>query len=266
MPPATGVFANPGRSRWPSRASRRVGKATASAAVPRRDQVLCDGRIAALARLSRRRAPGAGAAAGRLQPQPGGREGQGAGGALRRLRRQTVRGTAAGQGPDLFIFAHDRIGGWASAGHSIAPIDEFADSEVLQRFPEKLLGAMRYRGHLYGLPFNFKSTALIYNRALIAQPPVGSDEMIALARAHTDRKRGRFGLAYSYTEPFFHGALMNAFGPGPFDGNNRLALDSEANIRSLQLLADWARGTRCCRKSPTAPWSRSCSTRAARPW
>ncbi|WP_193189287.1 extracellular solute-binding protein [Microbulbifer taiwanensis] len=157
-----------------------------------------------------------------------------------------------GQGPDLFIFAHDRIGGWGRAGPTIAPIGEVAAPEVLQRFPEKLLGAMRYRGHLYGLPFNFKSTALIYNRALIAQPPVGSDEMIALARAHTDRKRGRFGLAYSYTEPFFHGALMNAFGPGPFDGNNRLALDSEANIRSLQLLADWARGDAVLPEEPNS--------------
>ncbi|WP_323847402.1 extracellular solute-binding protein, partial [Microbulbifer magnicolonia] len=145
-----------------------------------------------------------------------------------------------GQGPDLFIFAHDRIGGWASAGHTIAPIDEFVAPDVLRRFPDSLLGAMRYRGSLYGLPFNFKSTALIYNRALIDAPPATTAEMIALARAHTDRKRGRFGLAYSYTEPFFHGALMNAFGSGPFDGE-RLALDSDANIRSLQLLADWVR-------------------------
>lgn len=146
-----------------------------------------------------------------------------------------------GQGPDLFIFAHDRIGGWASAGHTIAPIDEFIDDRVLARFPQKLLDAMAYRGRLYGLPFNFKSTALIYNRALLKTPPVDTGEMIAVARANTDRRAGRFGLAYNYTEPFFHGALMNSYGPGPFDEKGRPALDSTGNIRSVQLLADWVR-------------------------
>ncbi|SEA09178.1 extracellular solute-binding protein [Microbulbifer marinus] len=146
-----------------------------------------------------------------------------------------------GQGPDLFIFAHDRIGGWASAGHSIAPIDDFVRPQVLERFPDNLLGAMRYQGSLYGLPFNFKSTALIYNRALIDSPPATTAEMIAQARAHTDRQHGRFGLAYSYTEPFFHGALMNGFGSGPFDAQNRLALDSDTNVRSVQLLTEWVR-------------------------
>ena len=146
-----------------------------------------------------------------------------------------------GQGPDIFIFAHDRIGGWASAGHTVAPIDTLVEESVLQRFPPHLVDAMRYRGQLYGLPFNFKSTALIYNRALVSKPPATTDEMIALARAQTDKAHGRFGLAYSYTEPFFHGALMNAFGDGPFDQRGALALDSAANIQSLQLLTRWVR-------------------------
>ncbi|WP_308365519.1 MULTISPECIES: extracellular solute-binding protein [unclassified Microbulbifer] len=157
-----------------------------------------------------------------------------------------------GQGPDVFIFAHDRIGGWARAGHTVAPIDGLVEEAVLQRFPQKLLSAMRYRGHLYGLPFNFKSTALIYNRALVQSPPATTEELLTLAREYTDQKNGRFGLAYSYTEPFFHGALMNSFGHGPFDENSRLALDSDGNILSLQLLEDWARLYRILPEEPSS--------------
>ncbi|MEW5249023.1 extracellular solute-binding protein [Microbulbifer sp. 2201CG32-9] len=146
-----------------------------------------------------------------------------------------------GQGPDLFIFAQDRIGGWASAGHIIAPIDALVEEPVLRRFPQKLVDAMGYRGQLFGLPFSFKSTALIYNRALVPKPPATTDEMVTLARSLTDRSRGRFGLAYSYTEPFFHGALMNAFGGGLLDRRGELALDSAANVRSLALLLGWVR-------------------------
>ncbi|SDJ99201.1 extracellular solute-binding protein [Microbulbifer yueqingensis] len=146
-----------------------------------------------------------------------------------------------GQGPDLFIFGHDRIGGWARAGNTVAPVDDLVPARVLARFPPSLVEAMRFEGRLYGLPFNFKSTALIYNRALVRHAPETTDELLALARARTDRRRGRFGLAYSYTEPFFHGALLNSFGSGPFDADGRLALDSPGNVRSLEQLARWVR-------------------------
>ncbi|WP_237067932.1 extracellular solute-binding protein [Microbulbifer guangxiensis] len=157
-----------------------------------------------------------------------------------------------GQGPDLFIFAHDRIGGWSKTGQMIAPVASLLSPEVLGRFPANLLDAMTYEGQLYGLPLNFKSTALIYNRALVPAPPATVSDMIGRARQLTDRERGRFGLAYSYTEPFFHGALMNAFGTGPFNASGELALDSEGNIRSLALLEDWARNERVLPEEPNS--------------
>ncbi|MFI2813016.1 extracellular solute-binding protein [Microbulbifer sp. M83] len=157
-----------------------------------------------------------------------------------------------GQGPDLFIFGHDRIGGWARAGNTVAPVDDLVSAEVLRRFPASLVEAMRFEGRLYGLPFNFKSTALIYNRALVDSPPGTTDELVALARSHTDRQRGRFGLAYNYTEPFFHGALLNSFGSGPFDRSGRLALDSDGNIRSLEQLLGWVREERILPEEPNS--------------
>ncbi|KUJ83621.1 hypothetical protein AWR36_007160 [Microbulbifer flavimaris] len=157
-----------------------------------------------------------------------------------------------GQGPDLFIYAHDRIGGWSETGHMIAPMEALLPEGVLERFPPSLLDAMSYKGRLYGLPLNFKSTALIYNRALVSAPPATVAEMIDRAQQLTSRERGRFGLAYSYTEPFFHGALMNALGRGPFDNSGELALDSEANIRSLELLESWARHDRVLPEEPNS--------------
>ena len=157
-----------------------------------------------------------------------------------------------GQGPDLFVFAHDRLGGWVSAGHTVAAIDGLVSEDLLTRFPRNLVAAMSYDGQLYGLPFNFKSPALIINTDLVQQAPATTDELVAIARRHTERKAGRFGLAYSYTEPFFHGALMNSFGPGPFNGRGELALDSEANIRSLSMLTRWARQDRILPEEPSS--------------
>ncbi|WP_226668729.1 extracellular solute-binding protein [Microbulbifer aggregans] len=157
-----------------------------------------------------------------------------------------------GQGPDLFVFAHDRLGGWASAGHTVAPIDDLVDAELRTRFPENLIQAMSFGGHLYGLPFNFKSTALIINTDLVSDAPQTTDELVAEARRHSDRNTGRFGLAYSYTEPFFHGALMNSFGNGPFDARGQLALDSRANIQSLEMLTRWVRSEHILPEEPSS--------------
>ena len=35
-----------------------------------------------------------------------------------------------GKGPDVFIFAQDRLGGWVEAGQTIEPIDFFVDDKV----------------------------------------------------------------------------------------------------------------------------------------
>ncbi|WOX06889.1 extracellular solute-binding protein [Microbulbifer pacificus] len=157
-----------------------------------------------------------------------------------------------GQGPDLFVFAHDRLGGWASAGHTVAPIDHYVGDGVLRRFPPNLIAAMTFGGELYGLPLAFKSPALILNTDLVQTAPVSTDAMVAEARRHTDRKAGRFGLAYSYTEPFFHGALMNSFGAGPFDRAGNLDLDNRANIESVEMLVHWVRDERILPDEPSS--------------
>ena len=41
-----------------------------------------------------------------------------------------------GHGPDVFIAAHDRIGGWADSGH-IAPLDGYVTKGLIKRFFKK---------------------------------------------------------------------------------------------------------------------------------
>ncbi|MBN1210461.1 MAG: extracellular solute-binding protein, partial [Myxococcaceae bacterium] len=61
-----------------------------------------------------------------------------------------------GKGPDLFIFAQDRLGGWIEAGNTVEPIDFYLDDELRKRFIPTTMEAMTYRGTVYGLPLNYK--------------------------------------------------------------------------------------------------------------
>ncbi len=145
-----------------------------------------------------------------------------------------------GKGPDIFIFAQDRLGGWIEAGNTIAPIDFFLDKDTKARYIPSTMDAMTYKGTVYGLPFNYKVVTMIYNKKLVPTPPKTSTELIAMAKKLTDPASGRFGLAYTYADFYYHSALVNAFGGGVFDKQRKPTIDTPQNIKSLELMMKWA--------------------------
>ena len=144
-----------------------------------------------------------------------------------------------GKGPDLFIFAQDRLGGWIEAGNTVEPIDFFLDDATKKRFIPTTMEAMTYRGTAYGLPLNYKVITLIYNKKLVPTPPKTSGEMVTMAKKLTDAKAGRFGLAYAYNDFFYHAAVMNGFGGGVFDAKNTPTMNSPANVKSVEQVLKW---------------------------
>ena len=144
-----------------------------------------------------------------------------------------------GKGPDIFIYAQDRLGGWIEAGKTVEPIDFFLDKATTDRFIPTTMEAMTYRGTVYGLPLNYKVITLIYNKKLVPTPPKTSKELVAMAKKLTDAKSGRFGLAYSYSDFYYHAALQNAFGGRVFDPGPKPVLNAPENVKALELLMRW---------------------------
>lgn len=156
-----------------------------------------------------------------------------------------------GKGPDVFIYAQDRLGGWIEAGNTITPIDFFLDDKTTARYLPSTLEAMTYQGSVYGLPLNYKVIAQIYNKKLVPKPPTTSAELVAIAKQHTDVAAGRFGLAYWYSDFYYHAPLMNAFGGGVFDAAGKPTLDSAANVRALEYLMGWLEKDRILPAEPS---------------
>ncbi|MGB5102881.1 MAG: extracellular solute-binding protein [Steroidobacteraceae bacterium] len=146
-----------------------------------------------------------------------------------------------GKGPDVFIFAQDRLGGWVEAGQTIEPIDFFLDDKVTAQLVPGMMPAMTYRDTVYGLPLNYKSIAMIYNTALVKAPPKTTAELVRLAKGMTDASTGRFGLAYEYSNYFFHAALMNAFGGQVFAPGPVPVIDSPQNVAAVKTMLKWYR-------------------------
>lgn len=144
-----------------------------------------------------------------------------------------------GKGPDVFIYAQDRLGGWIEAGNTIEPVDFFLDDATKARFLPTTMEAMTYRGQVWGLPLNYKVITLIYNKKLVKEPPKDTAELVKIAKSLTNKAAGRFGLAFAYNDYYYYASLQNGFGGGVFGAGGKPVLNSKENQSALELLMRW---------------------------
>lgn len=147
--------------------------------------------------------------------------------------------TPRGQGPDLFIFAHNQIGEWVDRTHVLEPISEKVSPDLLKRFIPQTVKALVYKQSLYGLPLAFKSLALFLNTDLVKSPPDTAEQLADAARAATDKALGRFGLAYEASLLYFNAPFIHGFGGTILDAagapkvNGKPVADALSWVRSL---------------------------------
>ena len=136
----------------------------------------------------------------------------------------------AKRGPDLFIFAHNKLGPWTQA-KMVAPLTTDVPPEVLARFEPAAVKAMVYEKSLYGLPLALKPLALFYNKALLPKVPDAMEALIPLLKRVQTKKR--HGIAYDAGQLFFHAQWIHAFGGGLLDASLRPLLDHTAQVKAL---------------------------------
>jgi maltose-binding protein MalE len=96
----------------------------------------------------------------------------------------------AGEGPDIFIGPHDRLGGWVESG-LVTPIDLGAKSDS---FLDSALTAFTYTGELYGMPYAIENMGLFRNVDLVPEAPTTWDELLTVSQALIDSGDVTYGL------------------------------------------------------------------------
>ena len=167
-----------------------------------------------------------------------------------------------GNGPDLIIFAHDKVGVWAR-DQLIQPLGDFATGERLKRFLPQTVKTLVFERAVYGLPLAFKSTALFYNKKLVPTPPKTVAELVTMSKKLTDAKAGRFGLAYDAADLYYHASWLHGFGGQVFDETSRsLTIDSPAAIQAAERVRALHKNDGVLPKGMTGFVVTRCSTRA----
>lgn len=129
---------------------------------------------------------------------------------------------ATGNGPDIFIWAHDRIGEWAKSG-LITPITPSAETKG--EVADFAWDAVSYGNKLWGYPISVETIGLIYNKALVNTPPKSFDEVFALNEKLA--ANGKRAILWDYNNTYFTWPMLAAAG-GYIFGENA---DGTVNVK-----------------------------------
>lgn len=150
-----------------------------------------------------------------------------------------------GQGPDLFIFANDKIGNWVESG-LLEKLDYWVDTAFLDRFIETTIGALVYKRDLYALPMAFKVPVLFYNKKFVKTAPKTFAELIQTSKALMAKNKAfmkkkdlskkdhqLYGLGYVNTDFFMHSMLHFGFGGKLFNKKNEILIDQQGSVDAV---------------------------------
>ena len=124
-----------------------------------------------------------------------------------KLEEKFSQVAAAGDGPDMIFYAHDRFGGFAEAGllADIKPSKETKEGIV-----DFAWDAVSDEGKTLAYPVAVESVSLIYNKALVPNPPKTWEEIEAL-----DKKlsaEGKKAIMWDFKNAYFTWPMMAADG------------------------------------------------------
>ena len=111
---------------------------------------------------------------------------------------------ATGDGPDIVLWAHDRLGEWA-AGGLIQPVTP--GNDMVTGIIDSAWDAVSFDGKVWGYPLAVEAIGLVYNKALVDTPPTSFEELKDLATPD-----GVTTILWDYNNTYFTMPMLMAGG------------------------------------------------------
>ena len=88
--------------------------------------------------------------------------------------------------PDMYFFAHDKIGVYAEMG-ILSPITDIIPAEELDAYMDNTIEAATYKGTVYQLPIYYETLLFMYNRLYMKdeEVPATTEELYAYMQENT---------------------------------------------------------------------------------
>jgi len=150
---------------------------------------------------------------------------------------------AAGKGPDIWCWPHDRAGEWIAAGliDPVKPSKKFQDEIDPMAWKAFTMG-----GKIWAYPISIEAIALIYNKDLVAIPPKTMEEIPALDKKL--KAKGKSAILWEYQNTYFTWPLLAANGGYPYkqkpDGSydaSDTGVNNAGALKGAELLAKFVK-------------------------
>ena len=121
------------------------------------------------------------------------------------------------KGPDIVIWAHDKVGEWADAG-LIAPVQ--ISEELGNKIFQKAWQAVLHSEWIWGYPIALETVTLIYNKSLLDNPPPAQlSELIPLNEKIKKEHPGVTTILWDYTSSYYSWGILASAGAYVFAKN-----------------------------------------------
>lgn len=135
--------------------------------------------------------------------------------------------------PDMYIFAHDKIGVYAEMD-ILAPITDFIPKEYLtENYIPMTIEAATYKDNIYQLPIYFETLVFMYNKKYMKsdEVPKTTDELLEYMKNNTNG--GHYGFVEQHSMAYYSAGWIHAFGGEIIDKNGTPKLDTKEVIDAL---------------------------------
>jgi len=127
-----------------------------------------------------------------------------------KITRTFPMAAQVGKGPDIVIWAHDKVGEWADSG-LIAPVE--ISSEFREKFFPEAWQAVQHQERLWGYPIALETVTLIYNKVLLdGPPPTDLSQLTSVSRDIKSKHPGVMLILWDSRSPFYIWGILASDG------------------------------------------------------
>ncbi|MDE6846370.1 MAG: extracellular solute-binding protein [Lachnospiraceae bacterium] len=121
-------------------------------------------------------------------------------------------GTDAANGPDMYLFAHDSLGGFAEMG-ILEPVGNLISADKEKDLLPMTLEAASYKDEQYLMPVYYETLLFMYNKDLWeGDIPSTTEELYEYMVEHTDANSGTYALVNQHSNSYNVAPFINGFG------------------------------------------------------
>lgn len=127
--------------------------------------------------------------------------------------------------PDMYLFAHDKIGVYAEMG-ILTPITELLGDDALAGYVPLTVKGATYKEHVYQVPLYFETLLFMYNKKYMAHSDIPSTTEELYAYMQRKTKYGHYGFVEQHSTPYYAAGWIHGFGGSLITNTGVPCLDS----------------------------------------